>query len=61
MFDVFGVCHRCTEICRHVLEEHNTDDDEALYSIAEALEALGRTQESMEYAKRAAPLLLDAE
>lgn len=60
MFDV-GVCDRCTEVCGHVLAEHDTDDDEALYSMAEALEALGRSQESMEYAERATPLPLDAE
>eukprot|EP00904_Undaria_pinnatifida_P005226 jgi/Undpi1/1833/HiC_scaffold_12.g05220.m1 len=56
-----GQFERCTEVCGHVLAEHDTDDDEALYSMAEALEALGRSQESMEYAERATPLPLDAE
>ena len=55
------MCHRSTEICQHVLMGHDAGDEEALYSIAEALEALGRSQESMEYAQRATPLLLDAE
>lgn len=48
---------RCTEACRHILGKHDADDAEALYSLAQALVALGRFEEASECAKTAGTLL----
>lgn len=42
---------RCCEACRHILKHHNRHDEEALYSLAQALEAQGNSQQARECAR----------
>lgn len=52
--------HRCIQTCRHVLDEHDENDAEALFSLAQALEALGLSEEARQCASRASSLLAAA-
>ncbi|CAB1105568.1 unnamed protein product [Ectocarpus sp. CCAP 1310/34] len=51
-----GGFERCTEICGHILRTHDANDMEALFSLAQALEALGRSEEALKYARAAESL-----
>eukprot|EP00903_Cladosiphon_okamuranus_P005962 g5886.t1 len=53
-----GQFARCIQACRHVLDKHDGDDAEALLSMAQALEALGRSEEARQCASRANSLLV---
>ncbi len=60
LLDVSTDGSRCAEVCRHILGKHDEDDIEALFSLAQALEALGRSTEGRECANRASSLLSSA-
>lgn len=49
--------YRCIQACRHILGTHDDGDAEALFSLAQALEALGRSEEAQNCASRASSLL----
>lgn len=49
---------RCTEVCGHILGTHDANDIEALFSLAQALEALGRFEEALKCAEAADSLKL---
>eukprot|EP00752_Nemacystus_decipiens_P018735 g16797.t1 len=52
-----GRFERCTQACRHILDEHDEDDAEAMFSMAQALEARGLSEEAQKTASRASFLL----
>lgn len=45
---------RCAEVCRHIVVDHDAHDPEALYTLAQASEALGMNKATQEWMRRIA-------